>query len=266
MDTRQVDAQTVVGIFQNDLAAKDAIAGLSERGIARDAIGVLAVEGNSGREVAARQGLLTGAALGGVGGVVLEATILSFPPAAVFIVGGTLVAALAGLSIGAGAGAIAGTLLRVGLPHLAARSAESALTAQGGRVLVSVSSPRREVREHARLLMRVQGAIETYDPDDDSTETHFASGFVSVVPELKQHLRERDGDDRHWSKREPQYRYGWQMANRPDFQERSWEDAVSDLRLDWSHRHGAVPWEDAASFVERGWRAGLATAREAAPA
>jgi hypothetical protein len=262
MDTGQVHAETVVGIFPDDPTARDAVAGLAERGIPRDAIGVLAAEGDGRPAAAARQVLLTGAALGGVGAALLEATILSFPPATVFIAGGTLVAALAGLSVGAGAGAAAGALMKVGVPHTTARRVESTLTGTAGRVLVSVTSSRRDVRERARLLMRVQGAVETHDPDDDSSDTHFATGFVSVVPELKQHLRERDGDERRWTKLEARYRYGWQMANRPDFKERSWDDAVADLRSDWRRRHAAVPWSEAAPFIERGWRAAQATTRE----
>jgi hypothetical protein len=259
LDTQHVDADTVVGIFPNDPVARDAIAGLSELGIPRDAIGVLAVERDGRPAAAARQGLLTGAALGGAGGALLEATILSFPPATFLIAGGTLVAALAGVSVGAGAGAAAGALLKIGLPPPTAHSAGSALAGSAGRVLVSVSSPRRDLRERARLLMRVRGAVETHDPDDASSDAHFAVGFASVVPQLKQHLREREGDERRWTQLEPRYRYGWQMANRPDFRERSWDEVVIDLRYDWVRRHAAVTWSEAAPFVEAGWLAAKAT-------
>jgi hypothetical protein len=255
-----VATDTVVGIFASDRAARDAIAGLSERGVPDKAINVLAVDGDYRPWVAARQGLLTGAAVGGAGGALLEATILAFPPAAVFVAGGTLVAALAGVSVGAGAGAAAGALLKIGRPQPSARGAGSGLAGSSGRVLVSVSSPRRDVRERARLLMRVQGAIETHDPEDESSDAHFAMGFVTVVPQLKRNLREREGDERRWTQVEPRYRYGWQMANRPDFRERSWDEAAADLRYDWGRRHSGITWEEAAPFIECGWLAAKAAA------
>jgi hypothetical protein len=260
MDTRDARAthvatNTVVGVFANDRAARNAIAGFSERGIPGNAINVLAVDGDARPSVAARQGLVTGAAIGGASGALLEATILAFPPAAVFVAGGTLVAALAGVSVGAGAGAAAGALLKIGRPQPRDRSATSAMIGHSGRVLLSVSSPQRDVRERARLLMRVQGAIETYDSDDESSDAHFAVGFVTVVPQLKRHLREREGDECRWTQVEPRYRYGWQMANRPDFRERSWDDAATDLRYDWGRRHSGVTWEEAAPFIECGWLA-----------
>ncbi len=134
------------------------------------------------------------------------------------------------------------------------------MAARAGRVLVSVSSPRRDVRERARLLMRVRGAVETHDPDDASSEARLAVGFASVMPRLKEHLREREGDERRWAQLEPRYRYGWQMANRPDFTGRDWDEAVVDVRYDWERRHGAVAWGEAAPFIEAGWLAAKATA------
>ena len=266
MDKQYIHPETVLGIFTDDPTARQALSRLAAMGIPGDAIGVLAVEADGRPRARARQGLLTGAALGSVGGALLEATILSFPPATVFIAGGTLMAALAGLSVGAGAGAVAGALTEVGIPDPTASTVQTTLTGHAGRVLVSVSSPRPDLREQARMLMRVQGALETHDPDDDRSETRFAGGFVGVVPRLKQHLREREGDTRRWTLLEPRYRYGWQMANRPDFRGRSWDDAVADVREDWGRRHADVRWSDAAPFVERGWRAAEATAREATKA
>lgn len=256
MDTQQNNSKAVVGLFPDDSTARQALSKLAELHVLPEAIGVLAVETDDQPATVARKGLLTGAAMGGVGGALLEATILAFPPATVFIAGGTLVAALAGLSVGAGAGAAAGALLtQLGLRDRTAHAVASTLTGTAGRVLVSVSSPEPDLRAQARTLMRVQGALETHDPDDDASGTHFVTGFVDVVPHLKQHLRDLEGSERRWKELEPRYRYGWQMANRPDFKDRGWDDAVADLQHDWERRHADLPWSEAAPFTERGWSA-----------
>lgn len=263
MNTQQNHSNAVVGLFPDDAAARQALTKLAELNVAPEAIGVLAVETGDEPAAVARKGLLTGAAMGGVGGALLEATILAFPPATVFIAGGTLVAALAGLSVGAGAGAAAGALTQMGLRDRTANAVASTLTGTAGRVLVSVSSPEPDVRARARTLMRVQGALETHDPDDDASGTHFVTGFVNVVPQMKRHLRDLEGNEKHWKELEPRYRYGWQMANRPDFKDRGWDDAVADLRTDWERRHAEVPWSEAAPFIERGWSAAQQTRGEA---
>lgn len=264
MDRQQNHSNAVVGLFPDDSTARQALAKLADLQVPPEAIGVLAVETDE-RPAAtvARKGLLTGAAVGGMGGALLEATILAFPPATVFIAGGTLVAALAGLSVGAGAGAAAGALTQLGLRDRTAQAVASTLTRTAGRVLVSVSSPEPDVRARARTLMRVQGALETHDRDDEASGTHFVTGFVDVVPQLRRHLRDLEGNEGRWKELEPRYRYGWQMANRPDFKDRGWDDAVADLRHDWERRHAEVPWSEAARFIEHGWSTAQETGGEA---
>ena len=262
MRTELRGSDVVAGVFADHATADRAVQAMTEVGLSRDAIGVLATSDGDGAHGSARRGLVAGAVLGALGGIVLEATVLAFPPAAIFIAGGTLAAALAGLTVGTGAGAIAGALLDMGFTGKAAMGIESTLRSRADRVLVTFSSTEPHLRDRARQAMRVQGAIETRDAADDEEEgPAFARGFVSVVPELRAHLREREGSESEWSQREPRYRYGWQMANRPDFRERAWDDAAADIQRDWERRHPDVSWSDAAPFVARGWTA----VREAAP-
>jgi hypothetical protein len=261
MSTKPQSSDVVAGVFADHETADRAVQVMADSGLSRDAIGVLATNADVDPDASTRRGLVTGAVLGALGGIVLEATVLAFPPAAIFVAGGTLAAALAGLTVGTGAGAIAGALLDMGFTGRTASGIESTLRSRAGRVLVTFSSSEARLRDRARQAMRVQGAIETHDAADAEEQGPvFAPGFVSVVPQLRAHLREREGTEEAWSKHEPRYRYGWQMANRPDFRERAWREASADIQSDWERRHPDVSWGEAAPFVERGWTAARAGA------
>jgi hypothetical protein len=248
----------VVGVFSNQAAAESAVSAMVEEGLPTVDIGVVRVEGARAKGSAVRRGLLTGALVGTATGVLLEGTVLAFPHAAIFIAGGTLAAALAGLAVGSSAGAVASALITLGLGATSARRFESALLRSRNRVLVTFSSRELTQRSRARLRMRVLGAIETHDAADDDTGPVFTPGFATVVPQLRAHLRAHEGSDRRWEHVENQYRYGWQMANRPDMEDRTWSEAGPDVRREWDHRHPHAGWNDVRRFVEAGWAAARA--------
>ncbi|HKY50087.1 MAG TPA: hypothetical protein VJP45_02410 [Candidatus Limnocylindria bacterium] len=245
--------EAVIGVFSDPAAAERAVAAMLEQGVDGTDISVLDDEGlEQATHIGARRGLVTGAAVGSAGAALLEATVLAFPPAAIFIAGGTMAAALAGLTVGAGAGAVAGSLVTSGTPS----------PAPGGhgrpvrRAAVAVTSRHPDVRDRARVTMRVLGALETRDLEDDARSgPTFATGFADVAPDLKAHLRDREGSDRRWPEVEPIYRYGWQLANRPDYDDRTLDDARDDIRREWQRRHPDRGWAAAAPYVAAGWAA-----------
>jgi hypothetical protein len=244
----------VAGVFRDEQSAKSAVAMMIDDGAERGAISVLRAEDDEGTETGARRGVVTGALVGTATGVALEGTVLAFPPAAIFLAGGTLAAAAAGLAIGSSTGAVAGAVLGRGLGAVSA-GGRSTRARGRRRVVVTFSSPDLKARARARLRMRVGGAIETNDPSDDDTGPVFVPGFATVVPRLRADLRGREGSDRRWDEVELRYRYGWQLANRPDMEERSWSDASREVRADWERRHPSERWKDVARYVEAGWSA-----------
>jgi hypothetical protein len=244
----------VAGVFRDEQSAQSAVAMMIDDGAPRGAITVVRAQDDEGAETVLRRGAVTGALVGTATGVALEGTVLAFPPAAIFVAGGTLAAAAAGLAIGSSTGAVASALFGRGLGAGSA-GGRSARARGGRRVVVTFSSPDLKVRARARLRMRVGGAIETHDPSDDDTGPVFVRGFATVVPHLRADLRGREGTDRRWEQVEHRYRYGWQLANRPDMEERSWSDASREVRTDWERRHPSERWKDVAQYVEAGWSA-----------
>lgn len=260
MANEVIDRDAVIGVFSDRDTAVRAVAAMVGRGMDSSDVGVFE-EQRPGEAMrgGARRGLVTGAALGSASAALLEATVLAFPPAAAFVAGGTLVAALTGLAVGAGAGAAAGTLVG----PTAGSPASPAGAERDRRVVLAVLSDDPGVRLRARATMRVHGALETRDPlEDRASGPTFATGFAAVAPGLRADLRTREGSDSRWPEVEPLYRYGWQVANRPDFSGRAWDEAASDVRRDWERRHPTGDWSDAEPYVRAGW----AAVREASPA
>jgi uncharacterized protein YrrD len=56
-----------------------------------------------------------------------------------------------------------------------------------------------------------------------------------------------------WEEHEPGYRYGWEMASRPDFRTRTWNTAEPELRRDWETRHHDRPWDRVMDAIRDAW-------------
>jgi uncharacterized protein YrrD len=56
-----------------------------------------------------------------------------------------------------------------------------------------------------------------------------------------------------WEEHEPGYRYGWEMASRPEYRTRSWSTAEPELRQDWEHRHHDRPWDRVVDAIRDAW-------------
>lgn len=237
----------ITGIFSSREEAEAAAKTLRDAGFERAETKPAAGEG-AVPVAGARwlDGLVAGAVVGLILGVALEATILALPGRGPFGTGGWLGGAVAGGI----AGGVAGAVARQGLAQVAADRARRRL-AQAAALTVRARDRFR--RERARLVLLQAGAIETRAPAGEDA-TVFHSGFAQVVPELKERWLSRYGTTgARWEDQEPRYRYGWQMANRPDFEGRAWSDAEADVRLEWETRHAATPWAEAGDQVSDGW-------------
>ncbi|HEV2126764.1 MAG TPA: YsnF/AvaK domain-containing protein [Chloroflexota bacterium] len=56
-----------------------------------------------------------------------------------------------------------------------------------------------------------------------------------------------------WKEHEPYYRYGWELRNRPEYQDRPWTDVEQGARRDWETRYPQTRWDEAREHVRYGW-------------
>lgn len=50
----------------------------------------------------------------------------------------------------------------------------------------------------------------------------------------------------------PAYRYGYDIANHPDYRGRDWTDFESEAREDWENEHDTA-WDDVKDAVQHAW-------------
>jgi len=141
------DTRTVVGVFNSVNDAQSAVRELESSGIARDHISLVANKNAVGYEnmdatdrdkasdVVADAGI--GAAIGGVGGLLLSAAgAITIPVIGPILAAGPIAAALTGAGIGAATGGLIGALTESGIPEEDARYYAEGV--RRGDVLVTV--------------------------------------------------------------------------------------------------------------------------------
>jgi hypothetical protein len=112
------------------------------------------------------------------------------------------------------------------------------------------------VRLRVRMLLRLEGAIETRADATANALPQFAHGFSEVEPQLRaEWTAEISRHDLSWNDVLPRYLLGWQLASRPDFRSCTWAEASGDIRSEWERRDRTVPWKIVAAQIERGWAA-----------
>lgn len=122
------DTRTVVGVFNSVSDAQSAVRELEAEGISRDSISLVANKNATGYEtmdpadrdkasdVVADAGI--GAAIGGVGGLLLSAVgAVTIPVIGPILAAGPIAAALTGAGIGAATGGLIGALTESGVPE-----------------------------------------------------------------------------------------------------------------------------------------------------
>lgn len=120
------------------------------------------------------------------------------------------------------------------------------------------------VRLRVRMLLRLEGAIETRANATANALPQFAHGFSEVEPQLrKEWTAEPSHQDLSWNDALPRYLLGWQLASRPDFRSSSWEEASGDIRTEWERRDPTAAWKVVAAQIERGWAAARSADRAA---
>ena len=157
---------TVVGVFDDREAAREAIEALKDAGFTGDTISILSPDKQATKELAedtgthagsgAATGAVAGGILGGLGGWLVGIGALAIPGVGPFIAAGAFATALGGAAIGAGVGAIAGALVGMGVPEEHAEYYEG--EAKAGKTLVTVRATGRY--DEAQQILRGHGAYD----------------------------------------------------------------------------------------------------------
>jgi len=161
------DKKTVVGVFEDQAHAQQAIAELKRAGFREDQIGVTAHgkgddsrtdSDNKGTHAAqgAATGLAAGAGVGALWGLGIIAGLV--PAVGPAIAGGTLAAILSSAGAGAAAAGLAGTLIGFGIPKEEAEYYEKEF--HSGRTIVSVHPDGRE--SEARSILQRFGSYDMH--------------------------------------------------------------------------------------------------------
>jgi stress response protein YsnF len=163
--------KTVVGIYRDFQTAGQVVRELVDSGFDRNRISVIA--GDENRQYASQlerdtgtrssttedvgKGAGIGAAIGGVGGLLVGLGALAIPGIGPVIAAGPIAAGLAGAGIGAAAGGVIGALVDLGIPEDDANTyAESV---RRGSVLVAVETTDDRV-DHAARIMERAGLVD----------------------------------------------------------------------------------------------------------
>lgn len=151
--------KTVVGIFEAENIAKEAIEDLRSAGFERE-ISLLAKDQRSGDSDSdsmgggsIADGIATGGVLGGIGGLALGAGALVMPGLGPLIAAGPI----AGMLSGVAGGGVAGGLVDWGIPEEEGRRYEEEI--KQDNIIVAVSSSESNIDE-AENILKNHGASE----------------------------------------------------------------------------------------------------------
>jgi uncharacterized protein (TIGR02271 family) len=167
-------AKTVIGLFDNRAEAHSVVQELLGEGFRRDDISVMSkkIEGQDDRQgetVAYVEedgeeqikdmaiGAGTGAAIGGLAGLLLSLTSLAIPGIGPVLAAGPLAAVIAGAGIGATAGGLISGLTRLGVPEDDANYYAEGVRRGGTLISVEASDDKAE---RAVAIMKHHGAVE----------------------------------------------------------------------------------------------------------
>ncbi|HEX8129130.1 MAG TPA: DUF2382 domain-containing protein [Pyrinomonadaceae bacterium] len=167
-------AKTVIGLFDNRAEAQSVVQALVSEGFRRDDISVMSKKNEEtdkrpGETVAyveedgeeqikdMAMGAGTGAAIGGLAGLLLSLTSLAIPGIGPVLAAGPLAAIIAGAGIGATAGGLISGLTRLGVPEEDANYYAEGVRRGGTLISVDASD---EQAERAVAIMKQHGAVE----------------------------------------------------------------------------------------------------------
>ena len=155
-------SKSVFGIATTHGQAERIVQQLQAEGFATSEISVLMPDTGGTRDVGhvkatkAPEGATTGAATGGVVGLLAGIGALAIPGVGPFIAAGPIMAALSGAAVGAATGGVVGGLIGLGIPEIEAKRYDEKL--RKGNYLIAVHAEESEDVDRAKDIFKTVGA------------------------------------------------------------------------------------------------------------
>jgi uncharacterized membrane protein len=155
-------SKSVFGIATTHGQAERIVQQLQGQGFATSEISVLMPDTGGTRDVGhvkatkAPEGATTGAATGGVIGLLAGIGALAIPGVGPFIAAGPIMAALSGAAVGAATGGVVGGLIGLGIPEIEAKRYDEKL--KKGNYLIAVHTDESEDVDRAKQIFKTAGA------------------------------------------------------------------------------------------------------------
>jgi uncharacterized membrane protein len=155
-------SKSVFGIATTHGQAERIVQQLQGQGFATSEISVLMPDTGGTRDVGhvkatkAPEGATTGAATGGVIGLLAGIGALAIPGVGPFIAAGPIMAALSGAAVGAASGGVVGGLIGLGIPEIEAKRYDEKL--KKGNYLIAVHTDESEDIDRAKDIFKTAGA------------------------------------------------------------------------------------------------------------
>jgi stress response protein YsnF/uncharacterized membrane protein len=189
-------AKTVTALFETYTDAHNAMQDLVDHGFQRDDISIMAHESLAERDrrlhdddtPGAVTGGGVGAAVGGVGGLLLGLTALAVPGVGPVLAIGPLVTALAGAGIGAAAGALIGALTDLGVPEEEAHYYAEGIRRGGVLVVVETTD---DLAEQAVSILNRHNPLDLDRHIGEWRQSGWSRFDDTATPFLSAHAPER---------------------------------------------------------------------------
>ncbi|HYP13006.1 MAG TPA: general stress protein, partial [Bryobacteraceae bacterium] len=207
------ETKTIVGVFSSVSDAQKAVHELENAGISRSDISIVANKNAAGYDTLAKSDKAAdvvadagiGAAIGGVGGLLLSAAgAITIPVIGPILAAGPIVAALTGAGIGAAAGGLVGALTESGVPEEHARHYAEGV--RRGDVLVTVKTDSSHA-EHVCDVLDRNAAVDVDERVSDWKNRGWAGYSDSASPYSEDELRQEREYYRTGSTASTQARY-----------------------------------------------------------
>jgi hypothetical protein len=229
-------ARTIVSLFDDLATAQQAAQELIQAGFSRDQVSVVAndVTGEYGRQLGsdvavtetgvsgAGAGAGIGAALGGIGGLLVGLGALAIPGIGPIVAAGPLIAALVGAGVGAVAGSLVGALVDMGVPE-----EEAGYYAEGVRRGGALLTLRTEANEPEDRAMDIINRFQPVDIEQRSSQWRESgwSGFDPNAAPYSSSEMERDRSTyRPYDADTSETGYGEDLRNNPNYGSRGFPE------------------------------------------
>lgn len=229
------------------------------------------------KEKSAAEGAVKGGVLGGLTGVATGLIALAIPGIGPVLALGPIAAALTGGAVGAASGSLLGALVESGVSDRDARLYVESIARDHTLVAVqAMEYQQRQVHEvlNRHLPVNVKAKSRLWEKDvwiDDGqhvptpqTFQLYTNDFAAFEPDFRAHWQEsynRPGttpDDplaqgtADFFVYLPAYRYGYELALKPDMHTQEWDEVDVVARAQWEQDHDR-PWDEVREAVRYAW-------------